>query len=126
MTEPPDFAHPALASLVAALPPGAIDDLPFGAIRLDPAGLVVVFNRTEARLSGYGDRPAIGLDFFAEIAPCTNQHGFRGRLAEGLATGQVQAHFTWVGDFADRERRLEIRLQGIPGGGCWIFLRRED
>ncbi|MFC7477684.1 PAS domain-containing protein [Dankookia sp. GCM10030260] len=126
MTEPLDFAAPDLATRVESLPPGAVDRLPFGAVRLDAAGRVLVYSQAEARLSGYGDRPAVGLDFFAEIAPCMDQPGFRGRLAAGLASGRVQAHFTWIGDFADRERMLEVRLQGIPGGGCWIFLRRED
>jgi photoactive yellow protein len=124
--DPPDFDDPALAARIEALPPGAIDDLPFGAVRLDPVGRVLVFNRAEAKLSGYGSRPTIGLDFFTEIAPCMDQPGFRGRLVDGLATGQVKAHFTWIGDFADRERMLEVRMQGIPGGGCWMFLRRED
>jgi len=120
-----DFDDPDLAAKVEALAPEAIDALAFGAVRLDAAGRVTLFSRAEARLSGYGSRPAIGLAFFTEIAPCMNLPGFRGRLEQGLATGVIEARFAWTGDFSDRERPLQVRMHGISGGGCWIFLQRD-
>ena len=83
-------------------------------------------SQAEGRLSGSGSRPFLGLNLSTEVAPCMYQPGFRGLLPAGLVSGRLEARFGWVGDYADRARRLEVQLQGIPGGGCWIFLRRED
>jgi len=120
----PDFDTPDLAAAVERLAPGLIDALPFGAVRLDTAGAVVVFNRTEAARSGYGSRPAVGRHFFTEIAPCMDNAAFRGRIERALASGKLDIAFSHIGDFDDRGRMLDVRVQSAAGGGSWIFLRR--
>jgi len=45
-----------------------LDDLPFGVIRIDSAGLVLFYSQTEARFSGYGQIP-MGLNLF-ELSSC--------------------------------------------------------
>jgi len=120
----PDFDDADLAAAVDQLPRAALDRLPFGVVRLDAAGRVVIFSTTEAKLSGYGGRPTLGLDFFTDIAPCMNQPSYRGRIEQGVAAGTLNARFTWVGDFDDREKVIQVRLHGIAGGGCWIFMHR--
>src|SRR4051812_45996772 len=60
MTAPPDlpaFDTPQLAKAVEALPVAMLDLLPYGAIRVDAAGIVRVYSGAERRLSGSGDRP---------------------------------------------------------------------
>ena len=121
----PDFEDPDLAARVEQLPPDAVDGLPFGAVRLDAAGRVQVFNAAESEQSGYGKRPTLGLDFFTDIAPCMNQPSYRGRIDRGIAAGTLNARFTWVGDFNDRDKIIQVRLQGVSGGGCWIFMQRQ-
>ena len=63
----------------------AIDDLPFGAIRLNAAGIILGYNRFESRLSGLEPARVIGKNFFTEVAPCTNVQrspaAFAGRAA---------------------------------------------
>ena len=100
----PDFDRYDLAAAVERLPAEALDDLPFGAIRLDAAGEVAVFSGSEKRLSGYGDRPALGRHFFTQIAPCMNTPQFRGRIEQALAAGDADIEFGWIGDFGSAER----------------------
>ena len=123
--KPPGFDQPDLAAAIERLPVEALDVLPFGAIRLDADGTVVVFSGSEKRLSGYGDRPALGRHFFTRIAPCMDTPAFHGRIARALAAGNADIEFGWIGDFGSAERELRVRVQPATGGGCWIFLRRE-
>ena len=120
----PGFDHDDLAAAIERLPVEALDALPFGAVRLNADGDVVVFSGAEKRLSGYGDRPALGRHFFTRIAPCMDTPGFRGRIERALAAGDVDIEFGWVGDFSDAGRELRVRVQPASGGGCWIFMQR--
>ena len=122
----PRFEQPDLAGAVEALPPEALDTLEFGAIRLDAGGAVQIYSEAERRLSGSGDRPRLGLDFFSKIAPCMDQPGFRGRIERALAQGRLDLEFSWTGDFSDRMRSVTVRVQSASDGGYWIFMRRED
>ena len=80
MTAAPEFATPDLSEAIEALTPEQIDQLPYGVIRLDPQGVVSVYNSTEARLSGRGDRPTLGHVFFTDIAPCMDNDYFKGKI----------------------------------------------
>ncbi|UEM03901.1 PAS domain-containing protein [Skermanella rosea] len=120
-----DFDMPDLAGVVERLPPSEVDALPFGAIRLDANGEVAFYSAAEARLSGYGARPALGRPFFSDMAPCMDNEAFRGRIESARAAGKFDLEFGWIGDFADRSRELQVRIQPASDGGCWIFIRRD-
>lgn len=126
MTEKlPRFDQDDLVAAVERLSAEALDALPFGAIRLDAAGKVTVFSGSEKRLSGYGERPALGRHFFTRIAPCMDAPGFRGRIERAVAAGEAEIEFGWIGDFGSAERELRVRVQPAADGGCWLFIRRE-
>ena len=122
----PNFDQPDLASAVESLSPDALDTLAFGAIRLDDGGTVQIYNLAERRLSGSGDLPRLGLEFFSNIAPCMNLPGFRGRIERAREQGHLDLEFSWTGDFSDRLRSVTVRVQSASTGGYWIFMRRED
>jgi photoactive yellow protein len=124
-TRLPDFDEPALARAVEALPLECVNALPFGAIRLDGANRVAFYSEAERRLSGYRERPALGLDFFRNIAPCMDIDDYHGRLQRALQAGTVDIEFSHIGDFGDRTRELRVRIQSASGGGCWIFMSRD-
>ena len=121
----PDYDTPHLARAVEQLPRDEIDALPFGAIRLDQTGKVVFYSAAERRLSGYRET-AIDRPFFLEIAPCMNNAAFRGRIDRALAAGTLDIAFDHIGDFDDDTKQLRVRVQSATGGGCWIFMRREE
>jgi photoactive yellow protein len=119
-----DFNRPDLAKAVEALDKPAIDQLPFGVIKLDGAGEVTLFNATEARDSGYGDRPSVGQDFFLKVAPCMSVPEFLGRIEQAKHLGAVDIELGWIGDFNDRDREMQVRVQSAADGGLWIFNMR--
>jgi len=122
----PRFDTPNLAEAVERLPPEAVDALPYGAIRLDAAGVVTFYSTTERRLSGLR-REAIGRDFFAEIAPCMDNAEFRGRIERARQAGTLDVAFGYVSDMPSgaTDVELHVRVQPAAAGGFWIFLLRE-
>ncbi|ABE40562.1 hypothetical protein RPD_3338 [Rhodopseudomonas palustris BisB5] len=120
-----DFHDSDLARTIEQLAPEQIDALPFGVIKLDGNGIVTVFNRTEAIESGYKSRPALGLDFFLQVAPCMGQPEFRGRIEQARQLGRVDIELGWVGDFSDINRSLQVRIQSASDGSLWIFNLRD-
>jgi photoactive yellow protein len=126
-TTTPVFDTPDLARHVETLRDDEIDALPFGAIRIDEAGVVRHYSRAEARLSGRGEkRTTLGRTFFAEIAPCMDTPAYRGRIERAIAAGRLDLEFGHVGDFADRSRELRVRVQSAKAGGYWVFMQRTD
>lgn len=119
------FHEPRLARRVETLLPEQIDALPFGAVRLDPNGKVLLYSRSEALQSGYGDRTAVGRLFFTDVAPCMNCGYFKGRIDRARATGTLDIEFTFIGDFSDQQRELTVRVQSASDGGMWIFIQRD-
>lgn len=124
MTDLPDFDTPKLAQAVEALSESAIDDLPYGVIRLAEDGSVRLYNKAEGELSGYGTRPVIGKTFFTDIAPCFARPDFLGRIERAGASGTVDIEFGAVGDFNQANKELQVRVQSASRGGLWIFIRR--
>jgi photoactive yellow protein len=102
-----------------------VDALPFGAIRIDAAGVVRFYSAAERRLSASGNRTRTGLHFFSQVAPCMDSPAFRGRIERALATGRLDLEFGWRGDFTDAARGLRVRAMSDSDGGYWIFIQRE-
>jgi photoactive yellow protein len=113
-----------LVASVERLTPDALDKLPFGVVRLDEAGNVTYYSKTEAEQSGYGDRRAIGRDFFTQMAPCLGTPELLHRIEQARRAGTLDILFEQVGDFDDPERELRVRVLSATGGGLWVFLER--
>ena len=113
-----------LVARVEGLKTADLDALPFGVIRLDDSCRVTYFSKTEATQSGFGDRNAIGLHFFTELAPCMASQDFQRQVHQALATRTLDIVFEQVGDFDDAERELRVRATSASTGGLWIFIER--
>jgi photoactive yellow protein len=78
-----------------------LDQLPFGAIVIDRAGIVVKYNAYESQLSGMSRERVIGRHFFREIAPCAAVAAFEGRLHTFVdESAPVSTTFTYVFAFS--------------------------
>lgn len=101
-----------------------LDELPFGAIRLDPTGQVLSYNMTESKLTGRQKEKVIGKNFFTEVAPCTNVQSFAGRFREGVATGELHAVFPYRFDFKMAPREVSVTLfYSKETKSAWVFVR---
>ncbi|MDP2412263.1 MAG: hypothetical protein Q8M26_18510 [Pseudolabrys sp.] len=118
-----DFDAPDLAARIEQLSQYDLDNLPFGVILLDRAGIVLFYSETEARLSGYGKTP-LGLNMF-EISACMGSDEFRGRVTRAMEEGPVDLEIAWPGDYGDPNRELRIRVQSSRKGGVWMFIQRD-
>jgi len=77
-----------------------IDELPFGAIRIDYDGTIRSFNQYEARLSRLDAARVVGRNFFRDIAPCTAVKAFEGRMREFIdSSEQVSVSFEYFFSF---------------------------
>lgn len=101
-----------------------LDELPFGAIRLDHSGRILAFNRAESRLSGYSAASVIGKNFFTEVAPCTNVQEFAGRFHEGVRKRKLHAVFQYRFDFKPRPREVAVTLYYHESTNTtWVLVR---
>ena len=120
----PPFEAQDLAAQVEAMSEAELDALPYGVIKLDAGGVVEVYSRAEAQLSGRKKRPAVGLDFFSEVAPCMASPQMRGRVDAAKARGSVDVEIGWIGDFKDPNGEIRIRVMSAGDGGLWLFMNR--
>ena len=112
-----------LAAQIEKLKPEQIDRLPFGVVQLDREGVVVFYNATEARLSGYGMSP-LGQKFF-EVSRCSGKADFEARIAKAQEEGAVDLEFAFPGDPANSVREMRIRVQSCSQGGVWLLVERD-
>ena len=101
-----------------------LNELPFGVIHLDADGSVTFFSKTEAKLSGFGDRNAIGRAFFTELAPCMGTPDLLKRMDNAEAKGTFDMMFEHVGDFDDADGELLVRVTSASNGGFWVVNER--
>lgn len=120
----PSFETSKLAAAVEALTPEQIDLLPFGVTLLDANNIVRLRNKTEAEISGFGNRATVGRLFYVDVAPCMNNSFVRGRIEKARQAGLLDITFSFVGDFSDSDRELTVRAQSGKDGGLWIFIQR--
>lgn len=125
-TPSPGFDAPDVQHWLEQASADAIDELPYGVVRLDPEGLVTLYNATEARLSGFNRGPALGLKFFERVAPCMNTPTMKGLIEAAWRAGTLDLEIGWVGDFADPDREYRIRAVSGDAGSVWLLLQRED
>jgi len=123
MVSLPSFDSPKLAEVVEALSPDRLDDLPFGAIYLDAAGIVRQYNKARSEQSGRGAMPTVGLSYFADVAPCLDNGYFKGRIDKARAAGALDISFSFIGDFNDRNREIAVRALAARDSGTWIFIK---
>lgn len=101
-----------------------LDQLPFGAIRLDRNGTILAFNQAEAALSGRRPDAVVGKNFFTEVAPCTNVQEFAGRFREGIEKGQLHTVFPYVFDYRMDPRNVWVTLfYSNETETAWVFVR---
>ena len=100
-----------------------LDALPFGAIQLDLQGNILQFNEYEANLSNRRAPEAIGLNFFRDVAPCTNVKEFEGRFRQGVREGSLRVTFPYRFNFKPMARDVMVTLfYSGATSTVWVFV----
>lgn len=72
-----------------------------------------------------GERGQVGRDFFKDIAPCFATDEFLNLVAEARSAPDFSMELYKIGDFADRDAELHIRLVSAPDQALWMLIERE-
>lgn len=104
------------------LSPKEFDALPFGSIKLDAEFKVVLYNAKEQEIAKRSAVDTLGKDFFREIAPCTNNASFRGRLDKLIKDGKNSDRFDYEFLFPWGARFVCIQLWIPDPETRWIFV----
>jgi photoactive yellow protein len=106
-----------------ALSEEQLDQLPCGAIRVDSAGVILFYSRSQAKITNREPMAVMGRNFFAEVAPCTVVPEFYGRFRRGVLTGSLNTTFEFVFDFEMHpiQVRIMMRASHRPGE-FWILI----
>ncbi|MGN6608764.1 MAG: PAS domain-containing protein [Jatrophihabitans sp.] len=115
-TDLPDFDTPRLAKLLDAMTPAEWDQLPFGLIVMDRAGVVTHYNADESRRAGLDAARVLGRNFFTDVGPCTNNYLIADRYHRlDPATGALDDTFDYVFTFRMAWTPVRLRLLADPG-----------
>ena len=97
---------------VAGMTQEQLDQLPFGAIVVDPDGTIRRYNEFEAQISRLDPKRVIGRNFFRDVAPCTAVQTFQGRMREFLESAE-QVSITFDYRFAFTHGAVDVAITFI-------------
>jgi len=69
-----EFDSPGALSWLDAASSDDLDGAQFGVVRMEVGGRVVSYNLYESQLAGLSKDRVLSRDFFADVAPCTNNY----------------------------------------------------
>ena len=116
------IAHDILENL-DSMSRSQIDYLPFGAIKVDGAGVTQIYNRTQAQFAGIPPNEAEGRNWFTDVAPCANNRMFFGRFQKGVEAGKLDAEFRYTFTYKLKPTIVSIKMFQSAAGAYWIFVR---
>lgn len=120
-----NFGTADMSNVMARLGDNKIDDLAFGAVKIDDNGIIEWYNKAEGAITGRRPEEVIGKNFFTEVAPCTNQPTFYGKFKEGVAKGELNTLFEYVFDYKMQPTKVKVHMtKSQIGGGWYIFVKR--
>lgn len=119
------FGSDNLANELSGLSSEEIDDLTFGAIRVDGKGDILHYNAAEGDIAGREPKDMIGRNFFSDVAPCTNTEEFEGRFKEGVEQGGLNTTILYTFDYEMEPTQVRVRMQEAADDGVyWILVKR--
>jgi len=114
-----------IAGEIGSMTLAGIDELPFGAIKVDHKGVVLIYNRFEEKFANRNREDVVGRNFFSEVAPCTKVKAFHGAFEEGVRRRNLNEVFDFKFEFPTGSKAVRIRMSyaTTPAPeGVWIFV----
>lgn len=100
------------------------DAAPFGIVKVDNSGKILLYNKYESELANVPIQTAVGKNFFTEVAICTNNRIFYGRFKEGMVNGDLDIAFNYVFTYKMKPTNVVIHLyHDKTSDSNWIFVK---
>lgn len=100
------------------------DSMPFGIVKVDENGKILLYNKYESELAGVPVEKAEGRNFFTDVAVCTNNRLFYGRFKDGVAKGELDACFNYVFTYKMKPTNVVVHLYHDKNSKTnWIFVK---
>lgn len=102
-----------------------MDQLAFGAVKLNENGIIESYNAAEGAITGRDPKSVIGKNFFKDVAPCTATPEFEGKFKAGVKSGDLNALFEYVFDYNMTPTKVKVHMMKAKvGEGYFIFVKR--
>lgn len=119
------FVNPSLLGSLGNATRDVIDSQPYGVVKVDNDGNVLMYNKYEADLAGVEPAFAEGRSFFTQIAPCTNNRLFFGKFKDGLGNGKLDEQFKYTFTYKMKPTPVEVHMfHDDASRSNWIFVRK--
>lgn len=120
------FTPESIENAMAKMKDSDIDDLAFGAVKLDKTGKILAYNAAEGDITGRDPKEVIGKNFFEEVAPCTKSPEFFGKFEEGVNAGEMSTVFNYTFDYQMNPTQVTVHMKNdiIDDDAYWIFVKR--
>ena len=117
-----DFDLQRLGSLTAT----EADTLPYGVIKLDDQGNILLYNQYNTDHFLYEAHEVAGKNYFSEVVPCSNNFMFKGRFFRGVEAGNLNTIFDFVFTYRIQPTPVKIHLYRDPvSKSNWIFVKKK-
>lgn len=117
------FVESKLLETIGDASESALDELPFGAVKVDDEGKVILYNRWESEMAGVSPDAAKGRNFFTQVAPCTNNRLFYGRFKKGVEAGEMNLEFRYTFTYKMKPTNVQIHLhRDAKTQSNWVFV----
>jgi photoactive yellow protein len=120
------FDDEALGEALSSLSEKALDNAPFGIVRVDDEGIVQFYNQYESQLAGVAPEDAVGRNFFTELAPCSSNRLFHGRFKKGMRKGALDERFSYTFTYKMSPTLVQVRMYRDEQNHNWIMIRKQS
>lgn len=120
------FIDQSVLSRLDNLDRGDVDNLDYGAVKVDDEGKILLYNRYESELAGVDPSTAEGKNFFKEIAPCTNNKLFFGKFQKGVDSNELNMAFNYTFTYKMKPTNVSIQMiRSDKDHSNWIFVKKK-
>ena len=120
------FIDPTLLSKLGQLTREEADKQPYGIVKVDPTGRILLYNHYESNLAAVAPSAAEGRNFFTEIAPCSNNRLFSGKFQNGVQKGELDSEFGYTFTYNMKPTNVQIHLLHDKSSKTnWIFVQKK-
>ncbi len=112
------FSDPNLLDWLEQQSDEALDEAPFGIVRMTREGVVAAYCKSESHITGIAREYAIGKYYFTQIAPCANNM----MVAAKYALPNLDEELDYMLTYVCEPVRVRLRLLKSPQSQYQYFL----